>query len=82
VPPTSFVQPRPPLPLVTVPAMGIWSDGDRFLTEAQMIGSAAHVADSWRYERVDGAGHWLQLDKPDVVNDLLLDFIATHENSA
>ena len=29
----------------------------------------------WRYERVEDAGHWLQLDAPDKVNDLLLDFL-------
>ena len=29
----------------------------------------------WRYERVEDAGHWLQLDAPDTVNALLLDFL-------
>ena len=29
----------------------------------------------WRYERVEGAGHWMQLDAPDTVNALLLDFL-------
>ncbi len=27
-----------------------------------------------RYERVDGAGHWMQLEAPDELNRLLLDF--------
>ncbi len=30
----------------------------------------------WRYERIDGAGHWMQLDAPERVNALLLDFLA------
>jgi hypothetical protein len=33
------------------------------------------VTGPWRYERVEDAGHWLQLDAPDKVNDLLLDFL-------
>jgi pimeloyl-ACP methyl ester carboxylesterase len=55
--------------------MGIWSSGDIALLEAQMTGSAAHVKGPWRYERVDGAGHWMQLEQPDTVNALLLDFL-------
>ena len=28
-----------------------------------------------RYERIEGAGHWLQLDAPTQVNALLLEFL-------
>jgi len=28
----------------------------------------------WRYERIDGAGHWVTLDAPKRVNDLLVGF--------
>ncbi|MEU6981378.1 MULTISPECIES: alpha/beta fold hydrolase [unclassified Streptomyces] len=66
--------PLPPLP-EQVPVMGVWSTGDRFLTEAQMTGTSAYVAGSWRYERVEDAGHWLQLDQPERVNELLLSFL-------
>jgi pimeloyl-ACP methyl ester carboxylesterase len=45
------------------------------LTESQMTDSAAFVAGPWRYERVEGAGHWLQLEAPDRVNALLVDFL-------
>ncbi|MFF0749505.1 alpha/beta fold hydrolase [Streptomyces sp. NPDC004267] len=68
------VLPLPPLP-ATVPVMGVWSTGDRFLTEQSMADTGKHVAGSWRYERVEDAGHWLQLDQPEKVNELLLDFI-------
>jgi pimeloyl-ACP methyl ester carboxylesterase len=37
--------------------------------------SGVHVTGGWRYERVEGASHWLQLDRPDRVNELLLDFL-------
>ena len=55
--------------------MGVWSSGDFALTETQMTGSAAHVSGTWRYERIDGPGHWMQLEAPDAVNELLLDFL-------
>ena len=48
--------------------MGVWSDGDFALTEAQMTGSSKLVTGPWRYERVEGAGHWLQLEQPEAVN--------------
>jgi pimeloyl-ACP methyl ester carboxylesterase len=75
VAPQSLVEPPVPIPPVAGPAMGVWSDGDRFLTEAQMTNAADHVTGSWRYERVEGAGHWMQLEHPDAVSGLLLDFL-------
>lgn len=73
--PESLFGPPRELPPVTVPAMGVWSSGDSALIEEGMTGSARHVTGQWRYERVEGAGHWLQLDAPDTVNALLLDFL-------
>jgi pimeloyl-ACP methyl ester carboxylesterase len=35
--------------------------------------SERYVVGPWRYQRIDGAGHWLQLDQPDAVNEHLLD---------
>jgi pimeloyl-ACP methyl ester carboxylesterase len=55
--------------------MGVWSTGDFALTERQMVESAAQVAGPWRYERIEGPGHWMQLEAPDAVNALLLDFL-------
>ena len=77
VPPTSYVAPPLDLPPVQAPAMGIWSSGDFALTQGQMTRSRQHVANSWRYERIDGPGHWMQLEAPDTVNDLLIDFLPT-----
>jgi pimeloyl-ACP methyl ester carboxylesterase len=75
IPPEGFVAPALELPAVAAPTMGIWSTGDFALTEAQMVNSAAYVSGPWRYERVEGPGHWLQLETPDVVNGLLVDFL-------
>jgi pimeloyl-ACP methyl ester carboxylesterase len=82
MPPESLVQPPAPLPPVTMQAMGGWSSGDFALDEEGMTGSARYVAGPWRYERIDGAGHWLQLDAPDKVNALLLDFLGQQGESA
>ncbi|MDQ2677635.1 MAG: alpha/beta hydrolase [Actinomycetota bacterium] len=71
----AWVAPPLDLPPIQAPTMGIWSTRDFALTEAQMTGSAEHVAGPWRYERVEGPGHWLQLQAPAAVTDLLLDFL-------
>ena len=63
-------------PAATVPVLGIYSTGDRYLTEAQMIRSREHVTADWRYVRLDGPGHWMTLDAPDAVNALLIDYLA------
>ncbi|MGZ8761936.1 MAG: alpha/beta fold hydrolase [Acidimicrobiia bacterium] len=75
IPAESYAAPPLVLPPVAAPTMGVWSSGDRHLIEAQMTGSATHVAGTWRYERVDGPGHYLQLEDPETVNALLLDFL-------
>jgi pimeloyl-ACP methyl ester carboxylesterase len=75
LPPESHVGPAPELPPIQAPTMGVWSTGDFALTERQMVDSAAQVAGTWRYERLEGAGHWMQLEAPDAVNGLLLDFL-------
>lgn len=75
VPPESLVGPRLEVPSVAAPTMGVWSSGEFALTEDQMTGSADFVNGSWRYERIEGASHWLQLDAPDELNSLLLDFL-------
>ncbi|HWE55388.1 MAG TPA: alpha/beta fold hydrolase [Acidimicrobiales bacterium] len=73
--PESFVGPAMELPPVQASTMGVWSSGDFALTEAQMTRSQAGVAGPWRYERLDGPGHWMQLEAPEPVNRLLLDFL-------
>jgi pimeloyl-ACP methyl ester carboxylesterase len=77
VPAESLVAPPLEFPPVQAPTMGVWSDGDRFLTEEQMTRSGEHVAGPWRYERVTGPGHWMQLEAPEIVSQLLTDFLPT-----
>ena len=47
-----------------------------------MVASAECVAGPWTYARVEDAGHWLQLDRPSVVNRLLVDFLTKVESPA
>jgi pimeloyl-ACP methyl ester carboxylesterase len=77
VPPETYLRRTVELPPVQAPTMGVWSRRDIALTEGQMTRSAENVAGPWRYERIDGAGHWMQLEAPDALNRLLLDFLAT-----
>jgi pimeloyl-ACP methyl ester carboxylesterase len=76
IPPESWAGPPVKLPPVAASTMGIWSTGDIALTEAQMTDSAENMIGTWRYERLNGAGHWMQLEAPDQVNALLLDFLS------
>jgi pimeloyl-ACP methyl ester carboxylesterase len=75
LPPERFVEPGPELPAVQSPTLVVWSSGDAYLTEAQMTGSEKYVSGSFRYERIDEVGHWMQLEAPEEVNRLLLDFL-------
>jgi pimeloyl-ACP methyl ester carboxylesterase len=73
--PSTLVEPPLDLPSVAAPTMGVWSSGDMALTEEQMTGSSRLVDGPWRYERLDGPGHWMQLEQPERINELLLDFL-------
>jgi len=65
----------PPMPPVSCPVLGVWSDGDVGCGEAQMLASSQQVEGPWRYHRIEGAGHWIPLDAPDELNALLVDFL-------
>ena len=58
-----------------VPLLGLFSDGDAYLAESQMRDSAQHVSGPFRFEKVQGANHWLQLEAPEKVNSILLNFL-------
>lgn len=62
-------------PRCRVPVLGVWSSRDVALAEDQMKDSVKYVDADWRYERVEGVGHWLPLEAPREVSRLILDFI-------
>ncbi len=67
--------PSLPLPPVAAPTMGVFGTADVALTEDAMVKSASRVSGPWRYERLEGIGHFVPLDAPDQLNKLLLDFL-------
>lgn len=73
--PERLAGPRPPLPPVQAPTLGIFSTGDLYLTEEAMQRSAQAVTGPWRYEHIEGVGHWIPVEAPERLNALLLDFL-------
>jgi pimeloyl-ACP methyl ester carboxylesterase len=65
----------PPDQVLHCPVLGVWSSDDPFLTEAQMTASARWVDGGWRYERLDGVDHWVQVHAANRLNALLLEFL-------
>ena len=66
----------PELPPVAAPTLALFGESDPYLSERAMLASERFVTGGWRYERLSGAGHWFQLEQPERVNELLLDFLA------
>nr|WP_269749027.1 alpha/beta fold hydrolase [Desulfocicer vacuolatum] len=58
-----------PWPRCRVPVLGIWSDGDDYLTEEQMKNSEKYMEADWQYLRIKGAGHWIPLENPAVLTN-------------
>lgn len=75
--PQRLLAPSAQLPPIHAPTMGIFSSGDIYLMEEAMEASAGFVQAPWRYERIEGATHWIPIDAPDQLNALLLDFLGS-----
>jgi len=63
-------------PRIKVPVLGIWGAGDIFLSETVMLMSAKYVDAPWSYERIEDSGHWIPLDAPDRLNNILIKYLA------
>jgi pimeloyl-ACP methyl ester carboxylesterase len=72
--PDAELRERAQFPSIAADTLGIWSDRDHYLVEEGMTGSEPYVLGDWRYERIDGASHWMQLDAPERLNALLLEW--------
>lgn len=75
VPPAALTGPPLELPPIQAPTMGIWSSNDFALNEDQMRSSGQFCANGFRYERIDGADHWMQWEVPEKITPLFLDFL-------
>jgi pimeloyl-ACP methyl ester carboxylesterase len=65
----------PPFPHVAAPTMGVFGTADLYLSEAAMVNSKSMVSGPWRYERLEGVGHFIPLEAAHQLNTLLLDFL-------
>lgn len=72
----NLLGPGPALPAVKADTLGVFGTNDRYLTEAAMTASNSKVEGQWRYERLEGVGHWIPLEAPERLNQLLLEFLA------
>ena len=61
-------------PRVSIPVFGIWSSDDVALAEDQMINSAAYVDAVWQYERIENVSHWIPVDAPEVLSEIIIDY--------
>ena len=81
-PPMRMLEPTPEFPKIDMPVLGVWGAKDAALTEESMVDSEKFVGGPWRYERFDDAGHWLQLERPERLNGLLLEFLSSGDETA
>lgn len=61
---------------VTVPTMHIWSTDDLALGPEGAHATGDHVDGSYRFEILEGVGHWIPEQAPEVCTALLLDHLA------
>lgn len=64
---------------ITVPALFIGGTEDPVLRFTRRDRAAEVVTGPYREVMIEGAGHWLQQERPDEVNAALLDFLAGSE---
>jgi pimeloyl-ACP methyl ester carboxylesterase len=62
---------------ITVPAMFIGGTDDLVLGFMRPDRAKEVITGPYREVLIDGAGHWLQQERPDRVNELLLDFLSS-----
>ncbi len=79
IPPEAFVADPPVLPPIAVPTLGVWSTGDFALSERQMSNSRDYCTAGFHFERLEGFGHWLPLESPQVASDVLINFVRATE---
>jgi len=63
---------------IRTPTQLIWGERDPAVGPASTRASGDHVEGEYRLEVLEGAGHWLQFERPDDVSRLLLDWMGRH----
>jgi pimeloyl-ACP methyl ester carboxylesterase len=70
-----MVSEPPPGPPVRVPTLGICGAHDIALLADRIAASGSHVRAPWRFVLFEDAGHWIPLECPDQLNQLLIEFL-------
>ncbi|WP_428339513.1 alpha/beta fold hydrolase [Mycobacterium sp.] len=71
-----------PAATIDVPTMFIGGTADPVLSFMRPDRAPELVSGRYREVLIEGAGHWLQQEKPDQVNELLLDFLSSLKTGA
>lgn len=72
----------PPATTIAVPAMFIGGTADPVLSFMRTDRAPEVVTGRYREVLIEDAGHWLQQEKPEQVNELLLDFLSSLDTAA
>jgi pimeloyl-ACP methyl ester carboxylesterase len=80
--PMRLLQPAPQFPQIPGPVLGVFGAHDAALTEESMTDSEKYISGRWRYERFEDAGHWVQLEQPARLNEMLIQFLTADEDSS
>jgi len=72
----------PPATTIAVPAMFIGGAADPVLSFMRTDRAPEVVTGRYREVLIEDAGHWLQQEKPEQVNELLLDFLSSLDTAA
>ena len=74
----NFLSPRKSdYSLVSRPTLIVWGDQDQALeTPLATLSSKLSVQGGATVSVVEGASHWVQMDRPDLVNKYMRDFLA------
>lgn len=69
---------RRPMATVAVPTLLVWGAKDRYVTRAAVERSGRYVTGPYRFEALDGAGHWLPSGAAEQIAPLVLEHLAAH----
>ena len=76
-PPSTLLKPKREVPRFSHSTLGIWGAHDDHLVEDFVKRTAEHTDGEWRYERLNDAGHWMQIDQPEALAELLVSHLRT-----
>jgi len=61
---------------IQAPTVLLWGDQDPALGRLQAENTARHMTADYRLEVLEGAGHWLQFERPDEVSRSLVQAVS------